>query len=152
MNSLIQQLYLVEGFRRGVFSTSSNVPLPKSQEIEVAAEGPVAKKLDGVSKSESLSPRVEESKLIETKAPNDTDILFNELQLMFAHLQNGATRYYDTLPFCRSFKDYDGRPVNLGDQKDVVRQTLSYRIQVTDTRMSSRHNSLTNWRATWRQC
>lgn len=108
MNSLIQQLYLVEAFRCGVFSTPSKFELKEpSQEAEVANEA-------------NLAPRPEETKLIEAKAPSDNDILFREFRLMFAHLQNGATRYYDTLPFCRAFKDYDGRPVNLGDQKDVV--------------------------------
>ena len=28
-------------------------------------------------------------------------------------------RFYDTMPFCRSFKDYDGEPIQVTEQKDA---------------------------------
>jgi ubiquitin C-terminal hydrolase len=53
--------------------------------------------------------------------PNDSDnalVLF-ELQVLFGYLRFSQKNYCDTLSFCRAFKDYDGEPVRLGEQKDV---------------------------------
>ena len=46
------------------------------------------------------------------------DVLF-QLQVMFGHLRLSQKRYFDTLPFCRSFIDYDGQPISLTEQKDI---------------------------------
>lgn len=53
--------------------------------------------------------------------PSDSDnasVLF-ELQVLFGYLRFSQKNYCDTLSFCKAFKDYDGEPVKLGEQKDV---------------------------------
>jgi ubiquitin C-terminal hydrolase len=52
-----------------------------------------------------------------TESDNAT-VLF-ELQVLFGYLRFSQKNYCDTLSFCKSFKDYDGEPVRLGEQKDV---------------------------------
>ena len=34
-------------------------------------------------------------------------------------MQVSQKRYCDTRPFCGSFRDYDGEPIRLGEQRDV---------------------------------
>ena len=45
-------------------------------------------------------------------------VLFN-LQVLFAYLRMSQKKYYDTLPFCKEFRDYDGQPISLAEQKDI---------------------------------
>jgi ubiquitin C-terminal hydrolase len=50
---------------------------------------------------------------------SENEAMLFQLQVMFGSMRLSQRRYYDTLPFCRSFIDYDGQPVNLGEQKDI---------------------------------
>jgi ubiquitin C-terminal hydrolase len=59
-----------------------------------------------------------ESKLSEGKDQDSEKVLF-QLQVLFGFLRLSQKRYYDTLPFCKVFKDYDGEPIRLGEQKDI---------------------------------
>ncbi|CAM9942345.1 unnamed protein product, partial [Choristocarpus tenellus] len=54
---------------------------------------------------------------IESLSAED-QVLF-QLQVLFASLRVSQRQYYDTLPFCSVFKDYDGQPTRLAEQKDV---------------------------------
>jgi len=36
-----------------------------------------------------------------------------------AHLQESEKKFYDTRPFCASYKNYDGEPINVGTQQDA---------------------------------
>jgi ubiquitin C-terminal hydrolase len=54
----------------------------------------------------------------EVKEPDNEKVLF-QLQVLFGFLRLSQKRYYDTLPFCKVFKDYDGEPIRLGEQKDI---------------------------------
>jgi ubiquitin C-terminal hydrolase len=45
--------------------------------------------------------------------------LLFQLQVMFGFMKFSQKRYYDTLPFCREFLDYDGEPISLTEQKDI---------------------------------
>lgn len=47
--------------------------------------------------------------------PSDS-VLF-QLQTLFGYIQISQKRYCDTRPFCMSFKDYDGTPIRLGEQR-----------------------------------
>jgi len=44
--------------------------------------------------------------------------LLRELQTMFAYLQDSSKKFYDTRPFCKSYK-VDGMPVNCATQHDA---------------------------------
>ncbi|KAL9647338.1 hypothetical protein ABK040_011703 [Willaertia magna] len=44
--------------------------------------------------------------------------LLRELQYMFAYLQDSYKKYYDTKPFCRTYK-VEGQPVNCAQQHDA---------------------------------
>jgi len=47
------------------------------------------------------------------------DSIVLQLQTVFTYLQESEKRAYDTLPFCMSFKDYDGNVMNTKVQMDV---------------------------------
>eukprot|EP00698_Gefionella_okellyi_P025572 TRINITY_DN9417_c0_g1_i1.p1 TRINITY_DN9417_c0_g1~~TRINITY_DN9417_c0_g1_i1.p1 ORF type:complete len:2658 (-),score=590.22 TRINITY_DN9417_c0_g1_i1:2579-10552(-) len=76
MNSLMQQLYMVPTFRKGLLDAPDTEP----------------------DKAESL---------------------LYQLQTMFGALQESQKRYYDTVPFCHSYKDYDQQPMDMRVQMDV---------------------------------
>ena len=40
------------------------------------------------------------------------------MQVLFANLQESLKKYYDTMPFCATIKDSEGRPINVGQQMD----------------------------------
>lgn len=50
---------------------------------------------------------------------NQHEAMLFQLQVMFGYLKLSQKKYYDTLPFCRSFLDYDGQPISLSEQKDI---------------------------------
>jgi Ubiquitin carboxyl-terminal hydrolase len=46
-----------------------------------------------------------------------TDSVLFQLQVLFGKLQISQKRYCDTRSFCLSFKDYDGTPIRMGEQR-----------------------------------
>ncbi|KAJ3092507.1 hypothetical protein HK102_006495 [Quaeritorhiza haematococci] len=50
---------------------------------------------------------------------NKEDNLLYQLQVLFSHLQHSEKKAYETSSFCRSYKDYDGNPMNVTVQMDV---------------------------------
>lgn len=42
-----------------------------------------------------------------------------QLQTIFGYLQESEKKYYDTRPFCSSYKDWEGQPMNVGQQQDA---------------------------------
>lgn len=49
----------------------------------------------------------------------DNELLLYQLQIMFGFMRLSQKQYYETLPFCEVFKDYDGSPISLCEQKDI---------------------------------
>ncbi|KAJ1402648.1 hypothetical protein B484DRAFT_317455, partial [Ochromonadaceae sp. CCMP2298] len=54
-----------------------------------------------------------------TPASADDKAVLFQLQVIFGFMTLSQKRFCDTLPFCRIFKDYDGEPVSLSEQKDI---------------------------------
>lgn len=52
----------------------------------------------------------------ETDPADDT---LYQLQVLFGSLLVSPLRYLDTMPLCRTFRDFDGEPVRMSEQKDV---------------------------------
>ncbi|KAJ6239751.1 ubiquitin carboxyl-terminal hydrolase [Anaeramoeba flamelloides] len=50
--------------------------------------------------------------------PNNENIVY-QLQLLFAHLLEDEKKYIDTRNFCKTFKDYNNKPLNVTKQMDV---------------------------------
>lgn len=50
---------------------------------------------------------------------SDSAAVLAHLQTLFGYLKYGQKRYYDPLPFCQVFRDYDGQPISLYEQKDA---------------------------------
>lgn len=46
------------------------------------------------------------------------DVIF-QLQVTFGYLKLSQKRYYDARSFCAAFRDYDGQPLRLSEQKDI---------------------------------
>jgi hypothetical protein len=57
-------------------------------------------------------------KVNQSETSSNADLLF-QLQVLFGNLRISQKCYYDTLPFCKSFTDYDGEPISLSEQKDI---------------------------------
>jgi hypothetical protein len=104
MNSLIQQLFHIPALSDGLLK------------IEGGPAGASAAPADGDEEPDSARVVVHDPN--KTNA-DDHDTLLFQLQVMFAYLRLSQKRYYDTLPFCRAFKDYDGMPISLTEQKDI---------------------------------
>jgi ubiquitin C-terminal hydrolase len=49
---------------------------------------------------------------------SNADVIF-QLQVLFGYLKLSQKKYYDTKPFCATFKDYDGEPIRVEEQKDI---------------------------------
>jgi ubiquitin C-terminal hydrolase len=50
--------------------------------------------------------------------PASSDGVLYQIQVLFANLQESLKKYYDTMPFCVTIKDSEGRPINVGQQMD----------------------------------
>ncbi|CAG8541215.1 3475_t:CDS:10 [Ambispora gerdemannii] len=50
---------------------------------------------------------------------NKDESLLYQLQVVFGHLQESQKKAYEATPFCQSYKDYDGGPMNVAVQMDV---------------------------------
>jgi hypothetical protein len=53
----------------------------------------------------------------EDSSENLLDSVLFQLQVLFGKLQISQKRYCDTRSFCLSFKDYDGTPIRMGEQR-----------------------------------
>jgi len=53
------------------------------------------------------------------KEEDKENSLLHQLQALFIFLQESEQKAYDTAPFCHSFKDYEGNPMNTSVQMDV---------------------------------
>jgi hypothetical protein len=60
-------------------------------------------------KEEKLKKRIKE---------DDNINLLYQLQILFGYLEYGTKKYFDTLNFCLSYKDFDGKSIDLGRQSD----------------------------------
>ena len=49
----------------------------------------------------------------------ENEAMLFQLQVMFGFMKLSQKRFYDTLPFCLAFRDYDGSPISLVEQKDI---------------------------------
>ena len=90
MNAFLQQLFQVASFSDGLLA------------LEVGS---------------GKDPDADAGQGAEAEDPNET-LLF-QLQVLFGYLRLSQKRYYDSLPFCRSFRDYDGQCVSMSEQKDI---------------------------------
>ena len=54
----------------------------------------------------------------ETADPTNEQVLF-ELQVLFAYLRLSQKNYCDTRAFCKTFRDFDGEVIRMGEQKDA---------------------------------
>jgi ubiquitin C-terminal hydrolase len=50
---------------------------------------------------------------------SSSDSFLFQLQVLFGYLRLSQKKFYDTITFCESFKDYDGQPISLIEQKDI---------------------------------
>eukprot|EP00002_Diphylleia_rotans_P015605 TRINITY_DN301_c0_g1_i4.p1 TRINITY_DN301_c0_g1~~TRINITY_DN301_c0_g1_i4.p1 ORF type:complete len:2791 (-),score=522.89 TRINITY_DN301_c0_g1_i4:451-8823(-) len=91
MNSLIQQLYMVPGFRYEILSAPCTYDEPSDMGSTLS------------------SP---------SETPQESTLHF--LKVMFSNLLDSEKKFYDTIPFCRTYRDSAGEPVNTAVQMDVV--------------------------------
>ena len=102
MNSLLQQLFMMPAFRRGILSLYP----PIHQLIQQQNQ-----------KNSPPSPEADDQ-------PTDPqsiiqDSLIYQIQAMFSFLQESKKQYYDPSNFCKANKDYDGQPTDVSIQMDV---------------------------------
>ncbi|KAJ3445331.1 ubiquitin carboxyl-terminal hydrolase faf-x-related [Anaeramoeba flamelloides] len=92
LNSVIQQLFMVPYF-------SNEIILSNIKRID-------KQKTNMNKKDEKI------------KLTND-EIVLNQLKRLFQKLKQKKLRYYNTMPFCKVFKDIQGKPINVREQQDA---------------------------------
>ncbi|KAJ5075636.1 ubiquitin carboxyl-terminal hydrolase faf-x-related [Anaeramoeba ignava] len=104
----------------------SNENFPKNQNennfenLENSVDDPNLKNQD-----ESLPIQIDKDLLNSAQAgfgklkKNDNQILLEQAQNLFYQMQQSQETSIDPIQFCRSFKDFDGNPINLGRQQDA---------------------------------
>ena len=108
LNSMIQQLYMIPSFRRQLLSI--NIPnLAPPQRSASPSPGSASEQ-----KSSSIP-----SSLAPPASSDPSDHLLYQVQFMFGYLSASAKKAYNTTGFCKAFKDYDGRPIDIRQQQDV---------------------------------
>lgn len=119
MNSLLQQIFHIKHFTNNLLNIdttassatndnkndNTNVVELYEKALKIEPEVEVQLEVKPLSKEELLK--------IESQ-----QILF-QLQVLFSYLLLSQKKYYDTLPFCRVIKDYDGEVLSLSEQKDI---------------------------------
>jgi ubiquitin C-terminal hydrolase len=107
LNSMLQQLYMIPSFRRQLLSI--NIPNLAPPQRSASPTGGTCSEQKSSTPS-SLGPSV----------PSDpSDHLLYQVQFMFGYLSASAKKAYNTTGFCKAFKDYDGRPIDIRQQQDV---------------------------------
>jgi ubiquitin C-terminal hydrolase len=109
MNSFLQVLFSAPEFRRAVLS------MRHRDEKKEAASLPSSPKSEETSLAGAPTPT--NSPAVASSSSQVT--ILHELQLLFGHLAWSQKSSFETLPFCRTMRDFDGRPMNIGEQKDV---------------------------------
>jgi len=92
MNSLLQQLYCVPQLRSRICAVDL---------------GDVEKRRRKKNRDKEKERNREEKQIV------------IQLQIMFANLRESLRRFYDTSDFCKTLKDFDGNPINVGQQMDA---------------------------------
>jgi len=57
--------------------------------------------------------------LVEYKGNTIDDNVLHQLQKLMAHLELSERSDYNPYEFCFAFKDFEGNPTNVGEQKDA---------------------------------
>jgi len=132
MNSLVQQMFMIPEFRQGILIAEENKEVTAAIEVlnptlpllfvayllmNVVAQAamPKPKPKDRGKEKDSKEKDSDED---EEKDDNADNVLY-QMQRMFAYMQESDKRYFDTIDFCGSYKDFDGRPVNVSQQMDA---------------------------------
>ncbi|ETO20510.1 hypothetical protein RFI_16707, partial [Reticulomyxa filosa] len=98
MNSLLQQLFINEDFRRDILEARLHT--------SAMAE-------------ENLGNEEKESLELRKHGILPKDSVLYQMQLLFGYLMISQKKFYDTMPLCTTLKGYDGNPLPLGEQQDV---------------------------------
>ncbi|KAL6057498.1 USP domain-containing protein [Balamuthia mandrillaris] len=118
MNSLLQQFFMVPDFRHGIFQLQDTA---MQQELEKQKEGEVGEK-EKEATAGGEEPMEEEGKQKEKKKTLEElerESMLIQFQTIFGSLQESEKRYYDTRPFCETYKDWEGQPMNVLQQQDA---------------------------------
>jgi ubiquitin C-terminal hydrolase len=124
MNATMQQLYMVNEFRQGVLgSLDQSFASPIDSVLKLPPEkkkqgGPKPFYDDSDDNSSDEEAPIDWTVETATQKLQKESVLF-QLQRMFAYLQEGERRSFDTRPFCYSYKDFEGKPVNTSQQMDA---------------------------------
>lgn len=122
LNSFLQVLFSAPEFRRAILSMrQADAPPSRLQasDSDLASLPPLPD--SPTAHGPDQSPGVGSPSAVGALACVDSSRvpLLRELQLLFGHLSWSHQSSFDPLDFCHALKDFDGRPVNIGEQKDV---------------------------------
>ncbi len=112
MSSLLQQLYHMQAFRRGILS----LELVNNSSASASASPP----LGSSAAAGSVTPASARSSGSGSGKPTvmDKDSVLYQLQQLFGYLQESEMKAYNPATFCHAFKDMDGNPTNVAIQQD----------------------------------
>ena len=98
MNSLVQQLFIVDDFRKAILSARVDNENNDENNEEQQQEQDTENKQIGLRSKDSV---------------------LYQIQLLFGYLMKSQKKYYDTMPLCKVLKGFDGQPLPVGEQQDV---------------------------------
>lgn len=70
-------------------------------------------------------------------------------QVMFAHLALGRSSCYNPRDFWRSFKDYDGQPVDIKEHQDAYEFFTRLQVRGVEIPWTSKYRILCKYRILW---
>ena len=108
MNSLLQQLYMIPAFQNGILS------------LDFEKDENLCKLYD---QDAERGEKKEKKKEDKDALPRLKDLTVYQLQLMFSFLKESQKKFYNPKPFCGSFKDHSGNPIDVSVQACVERGT-----------------------------
>ena len=53
------------------------------------------------------------------KESDKNESMLYQLQIILSNLQESEKKFYDTTPFCKTYKDFEGKPMKVNEQQDV---------------------------------
>jgi len=120
MNSFLQVLFNNAQFRRAIMDVRAGDELTAVDEKKPLTPALESAPSDAGNASASSGAASSSSPVaVRPSSYASSASVLQQLQLLFGHLAWGQKSFFDTLDFCLHIKDYNGAPLNIGEQKDV---------------------------------
>jgi len=131
MNSLVQQMFLVDDFRQQILSARvQNIDAETEQNNDASSPPPPPQPPspppngandEFMTDGGIMSDDEDDDAGLENKRVGlrPKDSVLYQVQLLFGYLMKSQKKFYDTMPLCKVLRGFDGQPLPIGEQQDV---------------------------------